>query len=198
LCLDLNLLAINRLTASGYEFIGLDHFARPGEALAAAHADNSVQRTFQGMTTGKGLDLIGLGPSAISQLEAAFAQNVKSTAEWQHAVKTDLATQRGKRLSTDDRVRRELLQQLYGHGCIKKRRLEAEHGVLFDEYFEKELSRLQRLIDVGLATADPDAIKLTSPLGQLLVRVVAAVFDAYLPANAYSVGLSPNLASKVG
>jgi oxygen-independent coproporphyrinogen-3 oxidase len=198
LCLDLNLLAINRFLAAGYEFIGLDHFARPDEALTAAREDDSLQRTFQGMTTGKGLDLIGLGPSAISLLDAAYAQNTKSTAAWQLAVGNDLATERGMRLSTDDRLRRELFQQLYGHGCIKKRRLEAEHGVSFDSYFATELMRLRHLTDAGLVTSDADTICLTSPLGRLLVRVVAAVFDAYLPANAYCEGLPAHLASKVG
>src|SRR5262245_52838806 len=76
--LELNLLTINRFIESGYEFIGLDHFAKPDEELARARRDGSLRRTFQGMTTGKELDVIGLGPSAISQLGGAFAQNHKA------------------------------------------------------------------------------------------------------------------------
>src|SRR5205085_10161362 len=124
--LDLNLLAINRFVAAGYGFIGLDHFARPGEALARALQDGSLRRNFQGMTTGKALDVLGLGPSAISQLEDAFAQDVKTSADWQEAVARDLATERGLRLSADDRVRRELLQQLYGYGATAKRAVEKQ------------------------------------------------------------------------
>src|SRR5436305_13096430 len=84
--LELNLLAINRFLEAGYEFIGLDHFARPNEALARALREGSLHRTFQGMTTGKRLDVLGLGPSAISQLRDAFAQHVKASADWREAV----------------------------------------------------------------------------------------------------------------
>jgi hypothetical protein len=85
-CLELNLLAINRFLQSGYEFIGLDHFARPDEPMAQARREGTLRRTFQGMTTGKGLDILGLGPSAISQLDDAFAQNYKTMADWSREI----------------------------------------------------------------------------------------------------------------
>ena len=121
------------------------------------------------MTTGKGLDLIGLGPSAISLLDHAYAQNAKTTDKWRQAVQKSLATERGFRLSADDCLRRELLQQLYCYGCIKKRTLEAEHGIEFGTYFAGELTRLEPLVDDGLVTVDADLIQLTTPLGRLLV-----------------------------
>jgi oxygen-independent coproporphyrinogen-3 oxidase len=196
--LELNLLAINRFLDAGYEFIGLDHFARPDEELARARRDGSLRRTFQGMTTGKGLDVIGLGPSAISQLDGAFAQNVKASTAWQHAVARDFATDRGLRLSDDDRLRCELMQQLYGHGTIDKRSLEERFGIDFDDYFAGELDRLTVLIAEGIVRADADMVRLTEPLGRLLVRVVAAVFDRSLPPQAFREGLAPQLSSKVG
>jgi oxygen-independent coproporphyrinogen-3 oxidase len=196
--LELNLLAINRFLEAGYEFIGLDHFAKPDEELARARRDGSLRRTFQGMTTGKELDVIGLGPSAISQLGGAFAQNHKTSADWRAAVATDFATERGLRLSDDDRVRRELMQQLYGHGVVDKRSLQERFGIDFDDYFADELSRLAVLIDEGIAEADGEAVRLTEPLGRLLVRVVAAVFDRYLPPTAFHEGLAPQMSSKVG
>ena len=196
--LELNLLGINRLLAAGYEFIGLDHFAKPDEELARARRRGSLRRTFQGMTTGKGLDVIGLGPSAISQLDGAYAQNHKATADWQKAAAEDFATERGLRLSDDDRLRRELMQQLYGHGVIDKRSLEQRFGVAFDDYFADELKRLHELIDEGIAEHDGEAVRLTELLGRLLVRVAAAVFDRYLPPNAFREGLAPQQSSKVG
>jgi oxygen-independent coproporphyrinogen-3 oxidase len=198
LCLDLNLLAINRFLKAGYEFIGLDHFARPEEALAQARRQATLRRTFQGMTTGKDLDILGLGPSAISQLDEAFAQNRKTSEEWEQAVTKDLATERGLRLTADDRLRRELLQQLYGQGVVEKRPLEERFGIIFDEYFADERRRLRVLIDEGLVLRDDEAIEVTAPLGRLLVRVVAAVFDHYLPPNAFREGLLAYQASKVG
>ena len=144
------------------------------------------------MTTGKDLDILGLGPSAISLLDDAFAQNRKDTVEWHQALAHNLATERGLHLTDDDRVRRELMQQLYGHGMIDKPALETQFGIDFDDYFAAELERLPELIDEGLANVDGTAIRLTA-LGRLLVRVIAAVFDAYLPPDAFREG-----ASKVG
>jgi oxygen-independent coproporphyrinogen-3 oxidase len=198
LTLDLNLLAINRFLEAGYEFIGLDHFARPDEALAEARQKHSLHRNFQGMTTGKDLDLLGLGPSAISQLDGAYAQNVKTSAGWRQAVARNLAVERGLRLDKDDRLRRELLQQLYGHGVIDKRGLEARFGIVFDDYFAGERQRLRDLIEDGLALDETGAIRLSTPLGRLLVRAVAAVFDRYLPPTAHREGLPAHVSSKVG
>jgi oxygen-independent coproporphyrinogen-3 oxidase len=198
LSLDLNLLAINRFLQAGYEFIGLDHFARADEALAQARRDGSLRRTFQGMTTGKSLDVIGLGPSAISQLDDAFAQNTKDSHDWRQAVEQDFATEVGLHLSADDRLRRELMQQLYGHGEIDAQSLQERFGIVFEDYFADELTRLEVLQEEGLVVREPGRIRLTTPLGRLLVRVVAAVFDRYLPANAFREGLPQQQASKVG
>lgn len=196
--LELNLLAIGRFQAAGYEFIGLDHFARPTEALAQARRERTLHRNFQGMTTGKQLELVGLGPSAISQLDSAFSQNQKTSAHWQDAVARGLPVERGLRLSDDDRLRRELMQQLYGHGEIDKSAIEDEFRIPFDDAFADELSRLRELADEGLIELGAKTIRLTDPLGRLLVRVVAAVFDAYLPRDAYKEGLPAHLSSKVG
>lgn len=196
--LELNLLAINRFLQAGYEFIGLDHFARPTEALAQASRDGSLRRNFQGMTTGKELDIVGLGPSAISQFDDAFAQNARTSGEWEQRIPSDFATEVGLHLALDDRLRRELLQQLYGHGIVLTSPLEARFGIVFEEHFADELQRLTQLVEDGLVAMDKEAISLTAPLGRLLVRVVAAVFDRYLPAQAYREGLPSQQASRVG
>jgi oxygen-independent coproporphyrinogen-3 oxidase len=198
LALDLNLLAIRRFQEAGYEFIGLDHFARPDEGLAQAREQGSLQRNFQGMTTGKRLALVGLGPSAISQLDDAFAQNFKPSAGWREAVNRDLATERGLHLSPDDRLRREVLQELYGYGSITKRRLEHQFAISFDHHFASELERLRDLEEQGLVVLEAEQVRLTAPLGRLLVRVVGAVFDHYLPPRTYREGLPAHQASKVG
>ena len=141
------------------------------------------------MTTGKALDILGLGPSAISQLDGAFAQNRKASTEWQEAMAHDLATERGLRLSPDDRLRRELMQQIYGYGVIDGRVLEERFGISFADYFSDELQRLETLVEDGLVDPVGDTIRLTEPFGRLLVRVVAAVFDHYLPPRAFHDGL---------
>ena len=198
LSLDLNLMAINRFIESGYEFIGLDHFARHGDSLARALGDGTLRRNFQGMTTGRDLEILGLGPSAISQLACAYAQNAKTTVQWQSLVSAAPATVRGLRLSADDCLRRELLQDLYCYGLVDKRRLERRFAIDFDTIFAEEMTRLDELEEIGLVWRDADHIGVTTPLGRLLLRVVAAVFDRYLPPEAYRTGIEPQLASKVG
>jgi oxygen-independent coproporphyrinogen-3 oxidase len=196
--LELNLLAINRFVQAGYEFLGLDHFARPTESLAQAHKSRTLQRNFQGMATGKQCELIGLGPSAISQLEHAFAQNWKAADKWHQAVGVGFAVERGLRLSHDDRLRRELMQQLYGYGVIEGRALATKFGIAFNEYFAEELRRIRALAEEGLVVSEDETIRLTAPLGRLLVRVVAAAFDRYLPPDSFQKGLPASQSSKVG
>lgn len=196
--LDLNLLAINRLREAGYRFIGLDHFAKPAEGLSLAAREGELQRNFQGMTTHGSLSIVGFGPSAITQTGGCFVQSQKTTEEWLTALKSDLPVRRGLELSLDDQIRRELLQQLYGHGAIQKALSEEKFKINFDAYFRDELSRLRVLQDLGMIRLSASAIELTEPLGRLLSRVTASVFDKHLPPDAYLKGLPANLASKVG
>jgi oxygen-independent coproporphyrinogen-3 oxidase len=196
--LNMNLLAIQRFTEAGYQFIGLDHFAKPEEALSRAHTGQSLQRNFQGMTTGKDLSIIGLGPSAISQLHAVYGQNPKSTKEWKESLEKGIPTARGLHLSQDDLYRRAIIQSLYSYGYINIESFEDEFSIQFHNYFAKELKKLDRLTADRLIASRDERLITLSPLGQLLVRVVASAFDAHIPEDAYIKGLDPVRSSKVG
>ncbi len=197
--LNMNLNAIKKLTDAGYQFIGLDHFAKPDEQLAKAYREGRLQRNFQGMTTGKNLSLIGIGPSAISQLDKIYKQNPKTVKEWHQAIDQGLKTTKGLQLSVEDRLRRAVLQSLYGYGKIDKAKIAKEFSIEFNQHFANELKAMEELQKEGLVDlSDPLEIRLTDGLGQLLMRVVASVFDAYLPSDAYKKGLDPGKSSKVG
>lgn len=196
---DMFLEAIDSFTGAGYRFIGLDHFARPDERLAEARDQGSLRRTFQGMTTGGGLDILGFGPSAISMLSDAFAQNAKSFEDWSTAIEDGrLATCRGMNLSAEDLLRQAVLEQLYCEAQIDQRAIEQRFGIQFEKHFNDEMIRLELLRDEGLVELDGSTIRVTFPLGRILLRVIAAVFDAYLPRDAFQHGESPQHASKVG
>lgn len=195
--LELNLLAIRKLRSAGYEFIGLDHFAKRDEPLARAAVEGSLHRNFQGMTTQKELDLVSLGPSAISQFSSAIAQNKKSSHDWREAVETGFATERGLHIDEDDRIRREILQQLYSFGRIDVASVERTFGISFEDRFADELTRLRELEGLGLVRIGSE-IELTEPLGRLLVRVPASIFDRYLPKQAFKEGLPAGTSSAVG
>lgn len=189
--LKMFLVACDLFPAGGYQFVGLDHFARRDEALVQSLEDGTLQRNFQGMTTGGDLRLIGVGASAISHLiDVGFLQNVKDTDQYIACVAGGRqAVERGKRLSRDDRIRQAVISQLYCYCAISPKRIERRFGIEFSTYFDRELTIIEELERNGLVCIDGSAnIHLTSPLGHILMRNVAAVFDAYLDRKAYCEG----------
>ena len=165
---------------AGYIYIGMDHFARPGDELAVAQKNRTLHRNFQGYTTKAGADLYGMGVSAISSIGRAYAQNSREIPAYQTAVKDrGIATMRGYRLSNDDEVRRAVIGRLLCHTVIFKREIEREFGIEFDEYFAGELDRLTEPRDEGLVVLGADEIRVT-PLGRIFIRNVAMTFDRYL------------------
>lgn len=165
---------------AGYIYIGMDHFARPGDELAVAQKNRTLHRNFQGYTTKAGADLYGMGVSAISSIGRAYAQNSREIPAYQTAVKDrGIATMRGYRLSNDDEVRRAVIGRLLCHTVIFKREIEREFGIEFDKYFAGERDRLTEPRDEGLVVLGADEIRVT-PLGRIFIRNVAMTFDRYL------------------
>jgi oxygen-independent coproporphyrinogen-3 oxidase len=165
---------------AGYLYIGMDHFAKPGDELAAAQAQRTLHRNFQGYTTKAGADLYGMGVSAISAFRDAYAQNFRELPDWEKAVgERGIATMRGYRLSPEDRLRREVISRLLCHTVIPKREIAAAFGVDFDRHFAEELRRLRAPADDGLVLLEPDEIRVTW-LGRIFIRNLAMLFDPYL------------------
>ena len=175
--------ALARFTQAGYEYIGMDHFARPGDELARARRDRTLHRNFQGYTTKAGTDLIGIGVSAIGAIRDAFVQNRRELAEYRRDVEAGgAATFRGFRLSPDDRVRRAVISNLLCHGVVVFAEIEKAFGIRFGEYFADALDALGAPAADGLVELSPTEIRAT-PLGRVFLRNLAMPFDAYLPAQ---------------
>jgi oxygen-independent coproporphyrinogen-3 oxidase len=182
--LDLLRLAIARLGAAGYRYIGMDHFALPGDELSRAQASGDLHRNFMGYTTHADSDLLGLGVSAISHIADTYSQNPRELHDWEAAIDAGrLPVFRGMRLSADDVLRADLIQQLMCQGEIDIAAIEDRHGIHFLEYFEPDLLRLVPLAADGLVEITEQRIRAT-PAGRLLLRSIAACFDAYLHAPA--------------
>ncbi len=189
--LDMFLVGLEMFEQAGYDFVGLDHFAKPAESLAQSAEDGTLQRNFQGMTTGGGLRLLGAGVSSITHLlDVGFLQNIKDTNEYIAAMeRDDSVIERGKRFTFDDRVRQMVINQLYCTAKIIPAFVEAQFDICFTEFFARELDIMKTLEDDGLVTADEDGtVSVTRPVGRVLVRNVAAVFDGYLDPEAYRKG----------
>jgi oxygen-independent coproporphyrinogen-3 oxidase len=165
---------------AGYLYIGMDHFARPEDELALAQQNRTLHRNFQGYTTKAGADLYGMGVTAISGIQDAYAQNQRELGAWEKAVdKRGLATMRGYRLSDDDRLRRAVIGRLLCHTVVYKDEIAREFGVDFDDYFADELRGLEAARQDGLVLLEADAIRATW-LGRIFIRNLAMTFDPYL------------------
>jgi oxygen-independent coproporphyrinogen-3 oxidase len=172
--------ALARFTEEGYEYIGMDHFARPDDELARARRNRSLWRNFQGYTTKAGTDLFGLGMSAIGGIANAYVQNQRDLPAYRAAMQAGgPATMRGFRLSDDDRLRRVVIQNLLCHGVIVKSEIEEQFGIAFDETFAAALDKLEPCRADGLVEISPREIRATS-LGRIFLRNLAMPFDAYL------------------
>lgn len=169
------------LLDAGYRMIGLDHYALPDDPLAVALDEGTLQRNFQGYSTHAQADLVGLGMSAIGMIDDCYAQNARNIEGYTAALAADaLPVVRGYQLSDDDLLRRDVIHTLMCTGRVRFAEIERLHGIEFAGYFADELSGLRRLADDGLVELDANGFQLSAS-GRPVMRVVAMLFDAYLP-----------------
>jgi oxygen-independent coproporphyrinogen-3 oxidase len=180
--LQLMELTIDKLTSLGYVYIGMDHFALPDDELTIAQREGGLQRNFQGYSTRRECDLVGLGVSAIGKVGDCYAQNLKDIPTWQSVVaEGELPIWRGISLTTEDRLRRSVIESIMCHGEVKFETYEANFAIDFHDHFAFELSQLEQLESDGLIEMGNDEFRAT-PEGRLLLRAIAMVFDEYLQA----------------
>ena len=173
-------LAIEQLSAAGYRYIGMDHFALPQDDLARSQEAGGLHRNFMGYTTHADCDLLGLGVSAISHIGASFSQNARDLPGWEAAVDAGvLPVWRGLALDEDDLVRADVIQRLMCGARVDVAAVESRHGIAFARYFAQALAKLRPLEADGLVTVTPAAVEAT-PRGRLLLRLIAMCFDGYL------------------
>lgn len=173
-------LAIDMLTAGGYVYIGMDHFAKPDDELTVAQQAGKLHRNFQGYSTHADCDLLSFGISAIGKLGATYSQNVRTLEDYYARLDADaLPCFRGWHLSADDLLRREVIQSLMCQFTVDIRAIESAHRIEFCDYFTDELEALASLAADRLVEIDAERIDVT-PRGRLLVRSVAMAFDRFL------------------
>lgn len=178
--LKLLALAARRLTEAGYVYIGMDHFAKPKDALAVAQRQGRLHRNFQGYSTQPDCDLVGLGVSSIGNIGPTYSQNHRGLEDYYTSLDRGmLPVARGIELTADDLVRRAIIQALMCHFMLSKESIEIAHLIDFDRYFSVELAELRELEQLGLLELEGDWISVTAK-GRMLIRNVCMVFDKYL------------------
>jgi len=178
--LEILKMTIDRLTAAGYLYIGMDHFARPDDELAQAQREGTLYRNFQGYSTHANCDLVALGVTSISTIGDTYSQNVRTLEEYYEAIDAGrLAVFRGIELNRDDLVRRDVITRLICHFVLDFAVVEARWGIDFRHYFATELARLEEMAEDGLLAVEGAGIRVLPP-GRLLIRNICMAFDSYL------------------
>lgn len=174
-------LAIERLSGAGYEVIGLDHFARRGDALYTALETGSLHRNFMGYTTHPAEETLALGMSAIADLGGAFFQNENTTKSYEERIGAgELPIMRGLERSPEDDLRRAAIQDVM---CRMRLDLD-ELGARFGRddlraHFADAWADLAPLADEGFCVLEQARLSVL-PQGRLYLRHLAMAFDAYL------------------
>jgi oxygen-independent coproporphyrinogen III oxidase len=178
--LDILQMVGQKLTAAGYVYIGMDHFAKPDDELAIAQREGKLYRNFQGYSTHSDCDLIGLGITSIGRVGDAYIQNVKELDEYDQLIgQNKLPVFKGLELDDDDKLRRDVITQLICHFDLTFASIEQKFSINFTGYFAKELQALAPIQADGLLSLSDKGIHVF-PAGRLLIRNICMVFDKYL------------------
>jgi oxygen-independent coproporphyrinogen III oxidase len=183
---DLIAAAIGAFKDAGYDAIGMDHFALPGDELAVAARERRLLRNFMGYTTRRAGDMLGVGVSAIGDVRGALAQNVKKLPAYYAAIDAGrFPVERGYLLTPDDEIRRFMIGELMCNFFVDRRAVASRFGIDFTTYFAPELEALAApggLVDNGFLRINDGALEVTDE-GRLFVRNICMQFDTYLPGH---------------
>ncbi len=172
---------LEQMTQAGYQFIGMDHFAKADNELAIAQNEGKLHRNFQGYTTHGNCDLLGLGASSISQIGTAILQNKKELKHYYHSIETQsgCALSKGMHLTHDDVIRADAIKQLICQFELNIEEFAKKYHIEFDTYFAEALVSLKPLIDDNMVIIENNHVSVTSR-GNLFIRIICMCFDAHL------------------
>ncbi|MGO3344101.1 MAG: oxygen-independent coproporphyrinogen III oxidase [Marinomonas sp.] len=185
--LSLLKLSIELLSNAGYDYIGMDHFAKPTDSLKIAQEKGELQRNFQGYTTHAETDLIAFGVSAISHLNGVYIQNHTDLSLYQNSIENgQLAIMKGYISNTDDLIRHDVIMALISQFELCTETIEKKYKIRFNNYFAEEMQQLSALENDGIVEIEHieehTVIRITES-GRLLIRCVCMVFDKYLSSS---------------
>ena len=164
----------------GFVRIGMDHFARPGDPLLAARAQGSLRRGFQGYYTGAGLDLIGFGASAISEIGEALVQNAREVRDWSARIgEGGCATARGVRKTPEDLVRGAFIESLMCMGSAELNAAMQQFGAIALPAWREALARLAADAAIRSLIRIQAGRITVGDAGMDRIREIARAFDAY-------------------
>ena len=168
------------LVGADYRWIGLDHYARPNDALAVAAENGALHRNFQGYTTDACDTLIGFGASSIGRLPQGYVQNAVLIGDYQRRIAAgELAVGKGCAFASEDRVRAAVIERIMCDYRVDLDEVCGRFGANPDALLAN--GGLDHLYEDGIARRDGNVIAIVDE-ARPLVRILAAAFDQYLGA----------------
>ena len=165
-------------TASGYEEIGMDHFALKSDSLYKAETSGKLHRNFMGYTHQYTQLMIGLGVSSISDTWTAFGQNVKKVEDYLALVSEGkIPVFKGHFLTEEDLIIRKHILNIMCKGETSWPDIS-----LLPESLVEGIERLKALADDHLIDLYPDSLRVTAD-GKRFLRNICMALDARLWAN---------------
>ncbi|MDQ6963577.1 MAG: oxygen-independent coproporphyrinogen III oxidase, partial [Mariprofundales bacterium] len=172
--------SIDRLLDAGYQFIGMDHFAKPDDELTTAQREGKLYRNFQGYSTHADADMVGIGTTSIGYIDNTFVQNSKTLDDYYAAIDNSrLAVFRGYQLSAEDLLRRHIIMRLMCDFALDFDAVEQRFSIDFHHHFADAIQSLEVMADDGLLDLEPTGVKVRTA-GRMLIRNIVMPFDAYL------------------
>jgi len=174
----------NLLIDYGYIPIGMDHYVKPNEELHSALKNNELHRNFQGYASRKQTGQVyAFGTTAISQLQKAYSQNVRSIKEYIKVLDDyHLPVFRGYELNNNEVIIRKVINEIMCNHYINWKQISDELNFTpqkIKEVVNYDPGKLKTFIDDEMLSLDENQIKV-SPKGFFLIRNIAMAFDPNL------------------
>lgn len=182
--------AVLGLTGAGYEWVGIDNFARHPDPLAKAVRNGTVGRTFNGFTPGRTQHMIGLGPTTTTSFGKYYFQGVYDNNEYYECLdRGDFPIHRGYALSVDETIRRAAIMQLITNQTLDFKWLSEKYDIDAHDYFAAEIQELKnRFTAAGMVEFKEDGELRVTAQGRYGLRTIAKVFDRFHFGREYEIG----------
>jgi oxygen-independent coproporphyrinogen-3 oxidase len=104
---------VDGFCGAGYDWIGLDCFARSEDRISQAHRTGTLHRNLIGYTVQPGRSVLGFGSSSSSDISTICVQNHHGIEQWRESLERgELPVSAGARMSPGARARRHALSDL--------------------------------------------------------------------------------------
>ena len=172
--------AVNKFIHNGYDFIGIDHMAKPNDVLFKAKKQGTIDRNAIGYTPGRAKDVIAVGPNSMSTVSNYYFQNFHFMKKYYSSIDSGrLPLVRGFEAKHDDLLRRDIIFNIILHSTVVYSKIQKNYDLNnFWDYFSLELKNLKEMENDGLVIIHDDKLEVT-PTGRFFQRHICKIFDKY-------------------